>query len=112
MRMRLVRDSKAVANSLLAQEDSAALVVDSRELRRHRPKDACKQSERFSGKKKAHPDKNILLVDSRIKKVVYLSPTESDKKHDEKIAAENEIVYPTGICWAKAVAFKAISLAV
>ena len=70
------------------------MVIDGTERRRQRPKDAKKQTEHYSGKKKAHTDKNIMLANSHSRKVVYLSPTESGKKHDKKIADENGIRYP------------------
>ncbi|MFN3742422.1 MAG: transposase family protein [Anaerolineales bacterium] len=89
------------ADSPLAQEGSPDLLMDGTERRRQRPKEGRKQSEHYSGKKKAHTDKNILLVNSHTKKVVYLSPTESGKKHDKKIADESGIVYPTGATLGK-----------
>lgn len=44
--------------------------------------------------KKAHTDKNLVLVNTHSQKVVYLSPTELGKKHDKKVADEAAIVYP------------------
>ncbi len=88
------RDPKAVASNPLVSEGGPDLLIDGSERRRQRPKDAQKQAEHYSGKKKAHTDKNILLANSHTQKVVYLSPTESGKNHDKKIADENGIVYP------------------
>ena len=45
------------------------------ERRRQRPKDAGKQVQHYSGKKKAHSDKNLVVVQTRSKHVGYLGPT-------------------------------------
>lgn len=100
------RDSKAVAENVLVNESAPDLLIDGTERRRQRPKDAQKQKEHFSGKKKAHTDKNILLANSHSRKVVYLSPTESGKKHDKKIADENAIAYPTAATLGKDTGFQ------
>ena len=90
------RDPQAVADNLLVNENMPDLLIDGTERRRQRPKDAKEQEEHYSGKKKTHTDKNILLANAHSRKVVYLSPTESGKKHDKKIADENNIAYPAG----------------
>ena len=100
------RDPAAVANSPLVSESAPDLLIDGTERRRQRPKDVQKQAEHYSGKKKTHTDKNILLANSHTKKVVYLSPTESGKKHDKKIADENGIVYPQGATLGKDTGFQ------
>jgi hypothetical protein len=100
------RDPQAVADNPLINEAAPDLLIDGTERRRQRPKDAKKQEEHYSGKKKAHTDKNILLANSHTKKVVYLSPTESGKKHDKKIADENAIVYPAGATLGKDTGFQ------
>jgi len=100
------RDPKAVANNLLVNENAADLLIDGTERRRQRPKDAKKQEEYYSGKKKAHMDKNILLANAHTRKVVYLSPTENGKKHDKKIADENNIAYPSGATLGKDTGFQ------
>jgi hypothetical protein len=51
-----------------------------------RPVDAEKQQENYSGKKKTHTDKNLLLANENTKKIVYLSATVEGKKHDKKLA--------------------------
>jgi hypothetical protein len=100
------RDPQAVRDSSLVSESAPDLLIDGTERRRQRPKDAKKQAEHYSGKKKAHTDKNILLANSHTKKVVYLSPTESGKKHDKKIADENGIIYPGGATLGKDTGFQ------
>lgn len=100
------RDPQAVAESALVNESAPDLLIDGTERRRQRPKDAQKQVEQYSGKKKAHTDKNILLANAHSRKVVYLSPTEMGKKHDKKIADENEIAYPVGATLGKDTGFQ------
>ena len=100
------RDPQAVGESILVNESTPDLVIDGTERRRQRPKDAQKQAEHYSGKKKAHTEKNILLANAHTRKVVYLSPTESGKKHDKKIADENKIVYPYGATLGKDTGFQ------
>jgi hypothetical protein len=44
--------------------------------------------------KKAHTDKNLVVVNTASRTVAYLSPTEVGKKHDKKQADEAAIDYP------------------
>ena len=100
------RDPAAVADSPLVQAAAPDLLIDGTERRRQRPKDSAKQTESYSGKKKTHTDKNLLLVNNHTQKVVYLSPTEMGKKHDKKIADEQAIVYPRGTTLGKDTGFQ------
>ncbi|HLF90419.1 MAG TPA: transposase family protein [Anaerolineales bacterium] len=100
------RDPQKVAASPLVNETAPDVLLDATERRRQRPKDVNEQEDCYSGKKKTHTDKNILLVNSHSRKVVYLSPTEKGKKHDKKIADENAIVYPTGATLGKDTGFQ------
>ena len=68
------RDARRVATSALARAGGPNLTIHGSERRRQRPQDHTKQKEHYSGKQKAHTDKNILLVNTNTKKVVYLSP--------------------------------------
>jgi len=100
------RDAQAVAQSPLVQESAPDLLIDGTERRRQRPHDAAQQTAHYSGKKKAHTDKNLLLVNVHSRKVVYLSPTEGGKKHDKKIADEQALVYPAGATLGKDTGFQ------
>lgn len=71
-----------------------------------RPVDSIKQREKYSGKKKAHPDKNILVVNENTKKVIYLSPTVEGKKHDSRAAMEAAIAYPANATLDKDTGFQ------
>jgi|SRR3990170_2372462 len=100
------REPQEVANHPLVNESAPDLLMDGTERRRQRPKDAQKQEAHYSGKKKAHTDKNLLLANTHTRKVVYLSPTENGKKHDKKIADENDISYPSNATLGKDTGFQ------
>jgi len=104
------RDGKQVATSDLALEGLPDLVVDGtapRGLpRRERPKDREQQKTTYSGKKKTHTVKNIILVNETTGKVVYLGPTEPGSKHDKKAADEAAISYPTNASLDKDTGFQ------
>jgi hypothetical protein len=89
------RDGSKVAESALADEGTPDLALDGTERRRQRPQAATEQKEHYSGKKKTHTDKNIVLINESTSKVVYLGPTEPGSKHDKKAADEAAIVYPS-----------------
>lgn len=88
------RDGEQVANHPLATEGTPDLAIDGTERRRQRPQDAEAQRAHYSGKKKTHTDKNIVLVNETTGKVVYLGPTEVGSKHDKKAADEAALAYP------------------
>ena len=56
------RDARRLPMSPLALEGAPTTALDGTERRRQRPTDAQRQKEHYSGKKKTHTDKNILLV--------------------------------------------------
>ncbi len=78
------REASRVTHSQLALEGAPDLAIDGTERRRQRPADEALQKEHYSGKKKAHTDKNIVLVNETTGKVVYLGPTGAGKTHDKK----------------------------
>ena len=80
--------------------------LDGTERRRQRPTDAAQQKEQYSGKKKTHTDKNLLLVNEHTTKVVYLGPTVVGKMHDKKAADEAQICYPTNATLGKDTGFQ------
>jgi hypothetical protein len=73
---------------------SSEWLIDGTEHRRQRPKQAKKQTLHYSGKKKAHSDKNLVVAERSRKRVVYLSQTYPGKVHDKKIADQEQITYP------------------
>lgn len=89
------RDASRVAIHELTLESAPDLAIDGSERRRQRPKNDESQKEHYSGKKKAHTDKNLLLVNEETGKVVYLGPTCPGKTHDKKMADRSQINYPS-----------------
>ena len=89
------RDASQVATSHLTLEGAPNMAIDGTERRRQRPQEDTAQQAHYSGKKKAHTDKNILLVNEVTSKVVYLGPTEPGKTHDKKATDQAPIAYPS-----------------
>lgn len=100
------RDASRVAAHPLTLEGGPDLAIDGTERRRQRPQEVTDQKEHYSGKKKAHTDKNILLVNEHTGKVVYLGPTVVGKMHDKKAADEAAIAYPLNATLAKDTGFQ------
>ncbi len=71
-------------------------IIDGTERRRQRPKNAEKQALHYSMRKKAHTDKNVVIVTRSTKRVAFLSPTQVGKTSDKKMADEAQISYPRG----------------
>ena len=90
----------------VALEGAPDVALDGTERRRQRPTDASQQQEHYSGKKKTHTDKNLLLVNEHTTKVVYLGPTVAGKMHDKKAADEAQIAYPTNATLDKDTGFQ------
>jgi len=55
-----------------------------------KPKSCC-----IAGKK-THTEKNLIVGEVETREIIYLSKTVEGKKHDKKIAEEEEIKYPEG----------------
>ncbi len=62
------RDACRVATSHLALEGAPDVAIDGTERRRQRPTKAAQPQEHYSGKKKTHTDKNLLLVNEHTRK--------------------------------------------
>ena len=73
--MKPERNGEQVAQRIEAQEGGANLSLDAAERLLQRPVNDAKQRRKYSGKKKTHTDKNLLLVNENTKKVVSLSDT-------------------------------------
>jgi DDE superfamily endonuclease len=82
------------------------LIIDGTERRRQRPKDPEKQALHYSGKKKAHTDKNVLVAGAAGGQVLFLSGTYPGKAHDKRIADEEHLTYPPGTTLHKDTGFQ------
>jgi len=58
---------------------------DGTERRIQRPKNQKRNNKTYSGKKKSHTRKNIVVTGGR-KKILILSPTKSGRRHDKRLA--------------------------
>jgi hypothetical protein len=88
------RDPTRFSRHERRQGEPPELIIDGTERRRQRPKDPEKQRSHYSGKKKAHSDKNVVIVNARSTRVGYLSGTYAGKTHDKKVADSEGIRYP------------------
>ena len=79
---------------LLAEvPDLRLLILDGSERPIRRPKNKQARKDDYSGKKKAHRKKNLLLT-SHERRVVYLGPTSAGSVHDKKLADESGLRLP------------------
>lgn len=88
------RDGKEFRRQERKHNEGVDLIIDGTERRRQRPKDPEKQALHYSGKKKAHGDKNVVVVNAHTRRVGFLSKTYPGKAHDKKIADHENITYP------------------
>jgi len=95
------RDPKKFKLQERNQPDAAHSIIDGTERRRQRPKQAEKQALHYSGKKKTHTDKNLVIATVKKKRVSYLSQTYPGKTHDKNMADQENISYPRHIALHK-----------
>jgi DDE superfamily endonuclease/Helix-turn-helix of DDE superfamily endonuclease len=88
------REAEKVVKSEMLKEGILEMAIDATERKIQRPKDEQKQKDYYSGKKKTHTEKNIVLIDETTSKVIYLSPSIPGKTHDKKAVDELSISYP------------------
>jgi hypothetical protein len=100
------RDPKKFRLKEQDQKDALDSIIDGTERRRQRPKQAEKQALFYSGKKKIHSDKNIVIATAKKKRVSFLSQTYPGKTHDKKCADMENISYPKHIALHKDLGFQ------
>jgi hypothetical protein len=88
------RDGAQLARHERQQGEAPDLIVDGVERRRLRPKDAKMQTIHYSGKKKTHSDKNVVVVNTGSKRVSFLSETIPGAAHDKAVADYAKVQYP------------------
>jgi hypothetical protein len=69
-------------------------IIDGTERPIQRPKDKARQREFYSGKKKRHTVKNVVISDRRTRKIKALSRTRAGKTSDKRTADEEEYHFP------------------
>jgi hypothetical protein len=100
------RAGGAFAGHPAATEAGPRLIIDGTERRRQRPKNPGKQAAHYSGKKKVHSDKNVVVADARSQRVGFLSGTYPGKTHDKAVADREGIAYPPGAVLHKDTGFQ------
>ncbi len=88
------REGAQAARQARRPGEPADLIVDGVERRRQRPKNLQIQAIHYSGKKTAHFDKNVVVVNTRSKRVSFLSRTLPGSVHDQALADHVDIQYP------------------
>lgn len=79
---------------VLRQCPGLEFVIDGTERPIQRPKDKKRQREFYSGKKKRHTVKNVVIGDLRTRKIKALSRTRAGKTNDKHIADQEEYHFP------------------
>jgi hypothetical protein len=100
------RDGRRLARTPGEPEGPRTFIIDGTERRRQRPKKAEKQALHYSGKKKTHTDKNVLVASAADEHVLFLSGTYPGTTHDKRIADEEHLSYPPDTILYKDVGFQ------
>jgi hypothetical protein len=100
------RDPKKFKEKEQERNDAVDAIIDGTERRRQRPKQAEKQAWHYSGKKKIHSDKNVVIATVKKKRVAFLSQTYPGQTHDKKVAETENITYPDHMTLRKDTGFQ------
>lgn len=101
-----VRDAEKLE---LEEDDPKVYFHDGTERSIPRPKDNERQKECYSGKKKQHTVKNILIINPE-SRIIFLTPTCEGKKHDKKAADEAGYTLPEGSSLYQDLGFQGFSI--
>lgn len=80
--------------SVLRQCPGLEFIIDGTERPIQRPKDKRRQREFYSGKKKRHTVKNVVIVDRRTRTIKALSRTRPGKTNDKRVADDEAYRFP------------------
>ena len=100
------RDRQRGACQARRTRESRKLIIDATERRRQRPKKPEKQALHYSGKKKTHTDKNVLVVNASSQRVLYLGTTHAGSVHEKKIVDQEPIAFPADVTLYKDAGFQ------
>ncbi|MEJ7711729.1 MAG: transposase family protein [Pyrinomonadaceae bacterium] len=100
------RDGGHFARSERYEAESDDYIIDGTERRTSRPKSPEKQALHYSGKKKMHADKNVVIINARSKRVGYLSPTYAAHAHDKRSLTRSRSAIHDEPCYTKILDFK------
>lgn len=71
-------------------------LIDGTERPIRRPQDKQRRKEDYSGKKKRHTKKNIVITDKATGKIIVLGQTHPGRQHDKACADEDGFTFPVG----------------
>jgi hypothetical protein len=89
---RTAADSKAFMQDC----PELAFIIDGTERPIRRPQDSEERRKDYSGKKKRHTKKNILITEKATGEVLGLGATQPGSKHDKACADEENYTFPAG----------------
>lgn len=75
--------------------DLKDILIDGIERLTRRPKNPVKQKDDYSGKKKHHTRKNIVISDTKKAYIHYLGKTQGGHMHDKTATEEEELLFPS-----------------
>jgi hypothetical protein len=84
----------ATVTQVLRECPGLEFIIDGTERPIQRPKDKERQREFYSGKKKRHTVKNVVITDRRTRKIKALSRTRPGKTSDKRTADEEDYRFP------------------
>ncbi len=90
------REGSQFAKHEHKHKDRRDLIIDGTDRRRSRPKNPEKQALHYTGRRKAHTDKNVLIATRSTKRIAFLSATNAGAISDKKLAEQASIRYPRG----------------
>jgi hypothetical protein len=86
----------AFARTATPPQEQTRRIIDGTERRRQRPKNPEKQRAHYSGRKKTHSDKNVVVAGADSQRIDFLSQTYEGRVPDKSIADQEGIAYPPG----------------
>jgi hypothetical protein len=94
--LQLPARSAVALQEVLAACPGLEFLIDGTERPTRRPKDSTRQRADYSGKKKRHTKKNIVITDKPSGKVVGLGATQPGSVHDKKCVDAEGYTFPPG----------------
>lgn len=92
---RPVRQARELAQLLGEQPELREVIIDGTERRLPRPEHRGKQKRFYSGRKKRHAVKNVIIVGRG--KVLWCSPTVPARSHDKRVADKARLRLPAPV---------------
>lgn len=90
------RKIRTVEEFLEKFPEAKDVFFDGTERRIQRPKNKKRQNKLYSGKKKANTRKNVIMSNEH-KRILFLSPTKSGRRHDKRIIDKSMLKIPDDI---------------